>query len=212
MSQKNLWKADIQNAKIIFLDVDGVLNHQLFYNNRAESIAQKKWDKEEDISNFCPDSIALLNELTDTTGALIVLSAGMRFDHNLDGLQELFKRAGLTGTIISTTPSFLSVSLKVNGSESGYTVPRGVEIDWWLREHGYRRITWDEQKQKNIFCKSAIKNYVIIDDDADMLYSQKEHFVKTNAYKGGLDKQAFVKAVKILCSDPMDLYQGSFDL
>ena len=48
-----------------------------------------------------------------------------------------------------------------------YHVCRGVEIEHYLYEH------------------PEIKNYVILDDDSDMLLSQRKHFVKTHT-RGGI--------------------------
>lgn len=60
-------------------------------------------------------------------------------------------------------------------------VCRGVEIDRWLWEH------------------QDVTNYVILDDDSDMLLSQKKHFIKTHALRG-ISKRDVIKAIKILSS------------
>lgn len=41
-----------------------------------------------------------------------------------------------------------------------------------------------------------ITNYVILDDDTDMLDEQKEHFVNTDTYKG-INDDDVNKAIKI---------------
>ena len=67
---------------------------------------------------------------------------------------------------------------------------RGDEIDYWLREN-------------------QVDNYVIIDDNDDMLPEQMEHFVKTSENHGhidkvdfgyGLTKECTLKAILILNS------------
>lgn len=92
--------------KVIFLDVDGVLNHG------------KQIEKIED------DKIQLLKQIIDETGARIVLSSDWRFllgtdDEDMALLQEKLKSIGTE--IMSSTPD----------SKHGY---RGAEIYQWINE------------------------------------------------------------------------------
>lgn len=57
---------------------------------------------------------------------------------------------------------------------------RGLEIEYWLAKH------------------PEVENYVILDDDNDMLKKQLEHFVQTDAYKRGLSLENVEQAIKIL--------------
>lgn len=70
---------------------------------------------------------------------------------------------------------------KYGNKETHYGLCRGVEIDRWLREH------------------QDVTNYIILDDDSDMLLSQKKHFIKTHALNG-ICKKDVEKAIKILNS------------
>lgn len=92
--------------KVIFLDVDGVLNHG------------KQIEKVED------DKIQLLKQIVDETSAEIVLSSDWRFwlgtdDEDILLLQEKLK--GIGAEIMSSTPD----------SKHGY---RGIEIYQWINE------------------------------------------------------------------------------
>lgn len=92
--------------KVIFLDVDGVLNHG------------KQIEKVED------DKIQILKQIIDETGAKIVLSSDWRFwlgtdDEDVELLQE--KLSGIGAEIMSSTP----------GSKHGY---RGAEIYQWINK------------------------------------------------------------------------------
>ena len=71
--------------------------------------------------------------------------------------------------------------LKYADEKTCYSLCRGVEIDRWLWEH------------------QDVTNYVILDDDSDMLLSQKKHFIKTHALRG-ISKRDVEKAIKILNS------------
>ncbi len=62
-----------------------------------------------------------------------------------------------------------------------FHIPRGVEIDNWINWN-----TGDEEFR-----------YVILDDDSDMLLSQKDNFIQTDSLKG-LSKDDVEKAIKIL--------------
>ena len=56
---------------------------------------------------------------------------------------------------------------------------RGLEIDYYLSKH------------------HDVSNYVIIDDDSDMLLYQKDYFVKTD-YNIGIQQCDVDKAINIL--------------
>lgn len=62
-----------------------------------------------------------------------------------------------------------------------YTIQRhrGTEIQMWLDAH------------------PEVDNYVILDDDTDMLDSQYEHFVHIN-YEEGLNEETANQAINIL--------------
>lgn len=92
------------------------------------------------------------------------------------------------------------IQLQVN--VKGYTIPRGCEIDFWLKEKNFRRINWSLKRQLEVLEKSEVKNYVILDDDSDMLLSQRDNFVKTS-WKTGLDSEKADNAINIL-NTPID--------
>jgi hypothetical protein len=60
-------------------------------------------------------------------------------------------------------------------------------------------------KQEEYIEKALVKNYIILDDDCDMLFYQKEHFIKTSQYKG-LTESDTKTAINILNSKITDLY------
>jgi hypothetical protein len=56
--------------------------------------------------------------------------------------------------------------------------------------------------------KSGIKNYIIIDDDADMLYGQRHHFVHvlpSPRNKRGFDEQHYKIGLEMLSKTVIDL-------
>jgi hypothetical protein len=42
---------------------------------------------------------------------------------------------------------------------------------------GFTHINWSEEEQQKRMDESGVDNYIIIDDDSDMLYGQRNHFV-----------------------------------
>lgn len=158
--------------KFIFLDIDGVLNSEQFYEEKTqqERFEELRKEFEDDIAymlaNIDLKAVELLNKLTDATKAKIVVASSWRacFD-----LQDIFNYAGIKEPISGITP-YLS---------SGH---RGREISEWL---------------KNI--KKPYK-YVILDDDNDMLEEQLNNFVQAD-WREGLTDKDISKAIKILSDD-----------
>jgi hypothetical protein len=108
----------------------------------------------------------------------------------------------MEGEIIGITPSF-------RGDIEGYTIPRGCEIEYHLeKELGFHHINWDKDTQQEYMDKSNVDNYIIIDDDGDMLYSQRNHFVHvlpSPRNKEGFNEKYFEEALKKLSKTVIDL-------
>lgn len=89
-------------ASVIFLDFDGVL---VTVHDRYMAG-----------SPYC---VAMLNEITDKTGAKIVVSSSWRCGNSVDELAVLLKKWGVTGEVLGKTPV-------MHGKK------RGHEIQAWL--------------------------------------------------------------------------------
>jgi hypothetical protein len=194
--------------KVIFLDIDGVLNHEKWYKKRQHfkgGLDQKEWSDCYPFYEFDPESIDRLNKIIDQTGAVVVVSSTWRHSRRVEDLQEILEKVGFTGKVIDTTPS---INARIGPESAGYTVPRGCEIDWWLKTKKFQRINWSKERQLEHIEASEVKNYIILDDDSDMLYGQREHFVKTN-WKDGLTDERMNRSIEILNSTLIDLYYES---
>ena len=106
--------------KVIFLDIDGVLNHEQHYKWLMETDEPTPLQEVYPYSEFNPKSCQLLNEIIKETGAQIVVSSSWRLDGE-NRLNSLFKHFGLP-RIYDITPVFNN---RV----------RGDEIKQWLSEH-----------------------------------------------------------------------------
>jgi hypothetical protein len=165
--------------KVIFLDIDGVLNsHQSahFWHNKRD---QSKWEnemyrdwpgtlKEYIAMEFCPIALSNLEELIRRIpDAKIVVSSTWRMGETVDTLKKIFQPSKLVSdAIVDKTPVF----------SDG---PRGDEIQHWLNNN------------------PEVTSYVILDDDDDMLDSQMKNFVNTCALHG-FQFEDMLSATKIL--------------
>jgi len=135
----------MEKHNIIFLDLDGVVNSQLFYKKRHE-LNQRELE-------FDKDAFELINEFIDEYNCKVVISSTHRAD-GIDKLQKKLNSYGFKHDIFGIT----------GGSKCRI---RGYEIKNWISE--------------NI---DIIKNYVIFDDDSDMLLYQAKHFFRCDTYTG----------------------------
>lgn len=108
------------NVKVVFLDIDGVLNHSLeferWYHRRQD-------DPSLVISNCIdPKCVEQLNRLLEATGAVCVLSSSWRTEHTMEWMRNHLADFGFKGDLIDKT---VHLPLK----------ERGVEIAQWVDEH-----------------------------------------------------------------------------
>ena len=167
--------------KIIFLDIDGVLNHQLWFENWLNYKKENNITERDERRWFDPRCIDLLNSITDETDAKIVVSSSWRRGKSIKDLQNLLKSVGVTGDVISKTPRLTFEGLE----DYTYSVPRGCEIKAWL-----------ETNKDILSVKMSKVKYVILDDDSDMLYWQRENYIWVDRYCGLTSEIA--KKAKIL--------------
>ena len=84
-----------------------------------------------------------------------------------------------------------------------------MEIKYFLEEDlKFSHINWDEDHQRKSMERSGVENYIIIDDDSDMLYNQRNHFVHvlpSPRNKRGFNKKYYNEALKKLNKDVVDL-------
>lgn len=141
-----------------------------------------------------------MNKLIDETDAKIVISSTWR-SSGIDFMKKVWELEEMHGEIIGITPNF-------RGDVKGYTIPRGCEIDKWLEDNDFSHINWDKDYQLNYMNKSGIDNYIIIDDDADMLYGQRNHFIHvlpSPRNKNGFDEKHYEEALKKLNKNVIEL-------
>lgn len=165
--------------KFIFLDIDGVL-------------ATPKSLDESGCWKIEIDKQFLLKRIIVSTNAKIVLSSSWR-THDIESTKEYMTNEGFwfSDLIVGVTIrayQYIDRSKKIHLS-----IPRGVEIQQWIDTNIHSDNGKNFQRKK----LGEDYQYVIIDDDSDMLYVQRDNFVHTRSAEG-LTTEDCDEAIKIL--------------
>lgn len=157
------------NTRMIFLDIDGVLNHSGYFKT---ALAMQELDP------IDPECIKNLNAIVEQTGANIVISSSWRMMADIETITNLLKDKGFIGRVIGGTPDIYKTH--------SFNAPRGCEIKKWID---------DNIDDKGLI---SYKKYIIIDDDSDMLLEQAEHFIHTTFDSGLTQSLAYRATLKLL--------------
>lgn len=143
--------------KVIFLDIDGVLNSEEFLKNNQDEIIDR-------------DAVNILKNIIDKTGASIVMSSGWRlwFDEDMipnDGysqyLYDILSEFDIK--LFDKTPDFSTEEIRTRKT---FSHVKAKEIIAWLSEH------------------KTVDKYVVL-DDLDLKNEEiNSHLVRTNAMIG----------------------------
>lgn len=157
--------------KIIFLDIDGVLNYTQWYV--SDRNPGNLHGEEGDIDPLCAEKI---NKICRETGAKIVISSDWRLSwpYCIDRIENGGVEKGL---IIDKTPEHMWVE-HITQDFLDYK-SRGSEIDDWLSQH------------------PECDRYVILDDRKDFTEEQQPNFIHVNSMRG-LDDDDVNFAIQIL--------------
>lgn len=165
--------------KIIFLDIDGVLNSADYGNSEFYLISTAGLSDAEIMlthhhHHLDPKAIQILNDLVKRSGAEVVLSSTWRGRYTPEEMTVMLKDRGAEFEIKASTP-------KLFGKISE-RIPRGKEIAAYLRG-----------------LEETVESFVILDDHDDMLQLKK--FLVHTTMKHGLTQDDVEKALKILNGD-----------
>jgi hypothetical protein len=108
--------AQADPLRIVFLDIDGVLNSERYVRSRTSVPRGELWT----VEDIDPEAVRALNHVVERTGAKFVLSSSWRHHHTLDEVAALLRERGFSGELIDVTPRL-------------YGETRGAEIRTWLR-------------------------------------------------------------------------------
>ena len=153
--------------RVIFLDIDGVLN-----SSRTAVAFQKEWQRK-----FDPVAVQMLYRVALNAGAQLVISSTWRL---FDDWRSL-----ITGSLVEAGwPLDSAITLYSRTTTDSFNTPygmersRGDEIAEWLNKH------------------PDVIDYIILDDDNDMLDSQLSRFIQCDSNVGfGWEQWMQIKAI-----------------
>ncbi len=165
--------------KIIFLDVDGVLNSCLWCEE--ERVRRKaSGEREMFLRGMDPVAVARLNEIIALTGADVVISSSWRILNTRIQMCDHLKAAGFKGRVLGMTPRTFQIT------EGGPWSKRGEEIQRWLDEEGSSRFD--------------VESFIILDDSGDMAHLMDRLILTSDV--DGLQAEHVEQAVAMLNAQP----------
>lgn len=196
--------------RVLFLDVDGVLNSWALFKRRKgiethpATPTEKKRIKEikklagdsfypgtaarialnlaiRDLRSIDPVGVAFLNDLLARSGAKVVVSSTWRKWYPPDVMAKVLSHSGFTGEVIGATPYDLP-RIQEGPYATSYPL-RGHEIQHWL----------DSQSEPPT-------HFVILDDDTDMAHLS-DRLVRTDMAVG-LTRENVEQALRLFGETP----------
>lgn len=152
--------------KLLFLDIDGVLNSHDWYVRRGGYVGRERPMQELD-----PEACARLQGLCSATGAQIVVSSTWRLIYKLPALRSLLGARGISVPVLGVTPSapreergleiqrWLDTTAAKHGDvESIVILDDDSDIahltPWFVKTHFDRGLTdWEVERAKEVLAK-----------------------------------------------------------
>ena len=173
--------------KVLFLDIDGVLNSENWFayriycvKNNMVNILMNFVDTDDrnikhKLTMLDDRAMANLNRIVEETDCKVVLSSSWRSSIESENIftQNLLKLKGFKYEFYDVTPRLWF---------SDFSIRRGEEIKFWL----------DKESEKH-----EIESFVILDDDSDMLPEQMNNFIHVDGQVGLTDRDVLT-AIEIL--------------
>jgi predicted AlkP superfamily phosphohydrolase/phosphomutase len=168
--------------KVLFLDVDGVLNcRDTFYRRHRQWLSSCLSTKEESTEYSWPlahlDELLVpnLNTICEQTGCKIVLSSTWRLTASLNDFREWLakKEFKYSSQIIDKT---------INLSSNEFVYCRGKEVQEWINKN------------------SGIVSYVVVDDDIEDIITLHPNNTVQTCSKEGLTAEKALEVIAILNS------------
>jgi hypothetical protein len=174
--------------RIVFLDMDGVLNSVDFFDGaRQESPTHDEHEAPDPKSLIWwtrmvdPLAVKRLNQILADTEAKVVISSSWRYHVTADRMQEVLEDKGFVGEVISRTP---------RQSDSGYrSETRGHEIERWLVDNKHL----------------GVEGFVILDDMGPGAFAHMSPWLVQSSWARGLLDEHVPRAVTMLQTAPHDV-------
>jgi hypothetical protein len=143
---------------LIFLDIDGVLNNNI-------------WFEKAGFGTLDPSNVKRLVRLVQLTDADLVISSDWRRYYSYDVLCSRLVNEGVPNRFLGTTPC---LDAEVKNDEE--IVPRGLEIDAWLKSNNFNGsfCILDDRSDMEPYQDRLVQtddNYGLIDRDIEKVIS-----------------------------------------
>ncbi|QIG72811.1 hypothetical protein EVB97_253 [Rhizobium phage RHph_Y65] len=191
---------------LIFLDFDGVLNSQDSY-----LVRHHLWNSSQRVESIaCPDitSVRLVEILVDAIDARIVISSSWRSGTSIEDLRLILRNEfsfNYSNKVIGKTrPHFYDKPNEI----------RGDQIQHWMKMYESGNFILDLIDLDNNYLYNDnknynnIDNYIILDDDSDMLECQMDHFVRTD-FTSGFNFKSLQAGLRIVGMSEQDLFKSA---
>lgn len=144
--------------KYLFLDIDGVLNHDKWYDSkRMKELSPTfvRWEQE----CFDPECVQRVNRILKETGAELVVSSSWRGDPELS---EIFESVGL--------PTDYAMTPVIDNNLEHYSC-RGEEIEAFLKDNSCENyVILDDDRD---FTEEQLKNHFVHCSNKEGLTEEK---------------------------------------
>ncbi len=178
--------------KILFVDIDGVLNHEAWFRTRGRFDFQNGEDPGDFYERYLrhsmdPACVRRLARVVELSHAEIVLSSSWRRNEQWARTERVFQSMGVGARMLGRTPTpeerdpqvFRRFRQRLPMADE--PCPRGYEIQQWLDAHPTR----------------DVRVIAILDDDPDMEHLA-HRLVRTNYQTGGLQAAHVQRALRLL--------------
>lgn len=155
-------------VRVVFLDIDGVLNSERFFEAHPWPEGASWWSE----SALDPRAVAQLDRLLRASGAAVVLSSSWRKRVTLDELNGWLTGLGLSRPIVDATP-------RLYRTADGVRPTRGDEIAAWMAA-----------------APEAIEAFIVLEDE-EPLGALEARCVRTDP-RDGLTERAVDGAIALL--------------
>lgn len=164
------------SMRVVFLDIDGVLNSEPWLARSVEERLGPDFDPELDatwIAMLDPEAVARFDRLVAASGAKVVVSSSWRMMLPLADLARFLAIRGFSGEIIDAT-----------------TTARGLVADG-VTERGHQIAHWLDA--------NPVTSFVILDDQTDMAHLGDRHVL--TSWEKGLTDADVERALALLAKD-----------
>jgi hypothetical protein len=163
--------------KVIFLDFDGVVNSDEFFD-ALKSLTRMIIAMNHPSDAIDEVAVARVERIAAATGAVIVISSSWRYGYHTTQLRGFLYHKGLTAKIIGRTPMSNELDPERVKTLTTCDEERGLEIMTWLEQH------------------PEVETYVVLDDNPVGLEPESRRVATT--WKKGLLDEHVDQAIQIL--------------